>query len=257
MEKTQIVSVLRDIAVLEENEHKARRFAHAAEVVEVETEMDDYRVFYGIGDSIQNVIDELRETGKSTRLENLKAEAAVRNPDLYKIRKGFVTKRIPYAEAETAFCKIAAEVEKVLEGTDSWSNHVMCAGSMRRRKRMIGDLDMVVCCSESSFQLVLNMLSEKYRVLTRGEYKASFVIDEKVALELDIIRTDADQLPFQLLYLTGSKEFNIKMRAHAKRLGFLLNQKGLFWEGEHPVHCANEADIFRALQLPYVLPENR
>ena len=64
-----------------------------------------------------------------------------------------------------------------------------------------------------------------------------------------------------LLYSTGSKEFNLKMRAHAKGLGYLLNQKGLYYANEKKELVRDgvktEKEIFEILSLPYTPPNKR
>ena len=62
--------------------------------------------------------------------------------------------------------------------------------------------------------------------------------------------------PYALLYFTGSKEHNVRLRGIAKKKGWKLNEYGLF-EGEKLIPCRDEAEIFRALGLSYIPPELR
>jgi DNA polymerase (family 10) len=100
-------------------------------------------------------------------------------------------------------------------------------------------------------------------VYAKGPNKASAIITvSKKNYKLDIFHAEPDELPAAILYATGSKEFNVKMRALAKRRGFLLNQRGLFslntsGKSGKRVPLKTERDYFSALGLTYVSPDMR
>ena len=72
----------------------------------------------------------------------------------------------------------------------------------------------------------------------------------------DVFRCQSSEEASMLLYSTGSKSFNIKMRANAKRQGYLLNQHGLFKNGKMvPTHF--EADFFNILGMQWLEPKDR
>ncbi len=80
--------------------------------------------------------------------------------------------------------------------------------------------------------------------------------------QVDFMKTTKEEYVFMLLYITGSKEFNIKMRAIAKNKGYLLNQKGLFKVNNNKVDnnsviVKNEKEIFDILEMEYLLPRKR
>jgi DNA polymerase/3'-5' exonuclease PolX len=64
-----------------------------------------------------------------------------------------------------------------------------------------------------------------------------------------------------LLYATGSKQFNIRMRGIAKRMGYVLNQYGLYKlpinPNSTPLPVNSEKDFFKILEIPYIPPPNR
>lgn len=87
--------------------------------------------------------------------------------------------------------------------------------------------------------------------------KPSVASKEKKVYKIDAFRTNtADKIPM-LLYSTGSKEFNVMMRGKAKKLGYLLNQKGLFKDGKIVPDLKTELDYFKILDLEYKEPKMR
>jgi DNA polymerase (family 10) len=140
------------------------------------------------------------------------------------------------------------------------------AGSLRRRKEVIGDIDLVLSAKDSD----RNRLMEKFiahpdvqSVVARGETKSSVALKSGINCDLRIVN-DAE-FPFALNYFTGSKEHNVELRTRAKKYGLSLNEYGFSKLGEEEtrgkakkvVRCKDEADLYRALDLAYVPPELR
>jgi DNA polymerase (family 10) len=87
---------------------------------------------------------------------------------------------------------------------------------------------------------------------------SAFFTWRRRTVKIDVFVTTRDQHAFALLYLTGSKEHNIVMRATAKRRRMLLNQFGLFRDGATTTERATtERAIFRLLNMPYKEPHER
>ena len=131
------------------------------------------------------------------------------------------------------------------------------AGSYRRRKEIVKDLDFLVSTEDpervgehfSSWEGVVD-------VALRGSTKVSVRFENGLAADLRMVRDE--HFPFALAYFTGSKEHNTSLRARAKELGFKLNEYGLFPEGKsESLPLEDEAAIFRALGLAYIPPELR
>lgn len=249
--KQKLILLLNELADLESNQFKSRAYKRAANTLNGVDEsilknLDDFTYLYGIGTGINSKILEFRETGVIAKIQELREEnQGYLNPRNYKIRKTFVTKKITYFEATKLLNKLATLYDKFT-----------VAGSYRRCKDLIGDLDILV--PEEDYQEVLDKLANKYEVITYGSCKSSFMIDELNRVPLDVISTKKNELPFQLLYLTGSKEFNINMRAHAKSLGYKLNQYGIFDSNEDQIEeITKEEDIFKFLNYPYLEPNER
>lgn len=247
-----------ELSELEDSFFKSRAYKNASLALNdiTDEEFDKRDTFIdipGIGYSIDAKIEEFKYNGIISKLQTLRSESSeYLDPYYYKVRKGFITKKITYSEARIYLTKI--------------SRVVFCpytiAGSYRRGKLMIGDLDIIV--TKDKYDTVVADLSREYKVLSSGSYKSSFLIDSVNNIQLDVIGVTEEERSFQLLYLTGSKEFNIRMRSYAKKQGYLLNQTGLY-DSDYNLVPSNslcgtyeiEKDIFDKLEMEYVEPKNR
>jgi DNA polymerase (family 10) len=157
---------------------------------------------------------------------------------------------------------LAAEL--ILENLRAHPNVTRCstAGSLRRFKEIIGDIDFLV--SSKNPAAVIDFFTQQpgiINVSAKGETKASVVLTGGIQADLRVV-TDAE-FPFALAYFTGSKEHNIVMRQRAIQRGLRLNEYGLFQSGVETrdpqllVPCSTEEEIFRKLGLAYVPPELR
>jgi len=129
-------------------------------------------------------------------------------------------------------------------------------GSLRRRKEVIKDIDMVATTNDVAalMQYFINA-PEVVQVIGHGETKSSVRFASGISADLRVV--DGDQFPYTLLHFTGSKEHNVVLRQRAKERGLKLNEYGLFKDDESLVACDSEAAIYRALDLPFIPPELR
>jgi DNA polymerase (family 10) len=97
-------------------------------------------------------------------------------------------------------------------------------------------------------------MPEVEEVLVTGETKTS--VRMRSGIEADLRVVSREEFPYALMYFTGSKEHNVRLRGIAKRKGWKLNEYGLF-DGEHLIRCKNEEEIYRALDLAFIPPELR
>ncbi len=150
----------------------------------------------------------------------------------------------------------ADELLVALAGTNL-AARVSIAGSLRRRKEVIRDIDLLaVSTSPDALARAFRELPGVTDVIGSGETKTSVRFLDGLSADLRVVVEEA--FPAALLYFTGSKEHNTTLRGRAKRLGFKLNEYGLFHENsEERVLCASEAEIYQRLGLAYVEPELR
>lgn len=134
-------------------------------------------------------------------------------------------------------------------------HEIEIAGSLRRCKEVVKDIDLIVS-SDSPKKVMERFVSdvEVQRVTGHGETKSSVVLNSGVAADLRVV--SEKDFPFALMHFTGSKEHNVALRQRAKDRGLKLNEYGLF-KGERSLECTTEAEIYKALDLPYVPPELR
>lgn len=135
-------------------------------------------------------------------------------------------------------------------------------GSVRRRKETAADLDILVSSKDAKpIMEAFVKIPEVVQVLAEGPTKSSIlatmhVRGEKVTMQADLRVVTDEQFPFALLYFTGSKEHNIRLRQRAIERELTLNEYELANE-KKSVKCKSEEDIFAALGLPYIEPEMR
>jgi DNA polymerase (family X) len=132
--------------------------------------------------------------------------------------------------------------------------HVSTCGSLRRFSETIGDVDILVAAeaAEPVMEALVSM-SLTDRVLGRGAAKTSVVTRRGTQIDLRVVA--AQQLGAALLYFTGSKGHNIKLRQRALQRGLTLNEYALSEiEGGRVVASETEEQIYRALDLPFIPP---
>jgi DNA polymerase (family 10) len=149
-----------------------------------------------------------------------------------------------YAESFIAYLKASAGVE-----------HIVAAGSYRRAKETIGDLDLLVTARSGS-PVVERFVSypEVEEVLAHGTTKASVRL--ACRLQVDLRVGPEASYGAALQYFTGSKEHNVLLRQLAQQQGLKLNEYGLF-EGDQSVAGATEESVYAAVGLPWIPPELR
>lgn len=138
-------------------------------------------------------------------------------------------------------------------------------GSYRRGSPQSSDIDILInkpfIDSCEDFIKFLNLSNLKvYKPYAQGNQKISTIAKIGTThVKIDFFITTLEEYPFALLYSTGSRELNIKMRQVASNMGYLLNQKGLF-EKKNKKRIGNiksESGIFTALKMSYINPKKR
>ncbi len=137
-------------------------------------------------------------------------------------------------------------------------NRIVAAGSVRRRKETIGDIDILVTCDAPGDVIdAFTRHPDVQEVLAKGETKASVVLHRGLQADLRVLEDQSFGAALQ--YFTGSKEHNVVLRARAKRMGYKINEYGLFSvdDGAQALAGADEENLYRLLDLSYIPPEIR
>lgn len=141
-------------------------------------------------------------------------------------------------------------------------SRVSVAGSFRRAKETVHDLDFLVATKEPALVCEdFTTLPQVASIIACGETKASVRL--KNGIQCDLRAVSNAQFPFALQYFTGSKEHNVALRSRALKHGLSLNEYGFSAvEGSKippsiPTDVHEESDIYRALGLDYIPPELR
>ncbi len=132
---------------------------------------------------------------------------------------------------------------------------VEIAGSIRRRKETIGDIDILVI-TDNPLEVMdsFTNLDNVDRVLLKGPSKSTVRLKENVSCDLRVV--PEKMFGSALMYFTGSKETNVELRKLSIKNGLKLNEYGLF-RGEEWVSGVTEEDLFHTLGLDYIEPELR
>ncbi len=144
------------------------------------------------------------------------------------------------------------------------------AGSLRRKKEIIGDIDLLAGAPAKNVSAILSAFLDFPGVsskLASGQTKASVLLSSGIQCDLRVV--SEAEYPFALQYFTGSREHNVELRALAGTLGLSLNEYG-FSAAKKPAAkntrsgnqvkipaCREETDIYRALGLRFIPPELR
>lgn len=140
------------------------------------------------------------------------------------------------------------------------------AGSLRRRKEVIGDIDIVASAKSAAVPSIMKAFTlhpDVERITGEGETKSSVVLNSGINCDLRVV--DDSEFPFALNYFTGSKDHNVRLRTIAKKFELSLNEYGFSkidseekrGKAKEVVACKNEEDIYGALGLAYIPPELR
>ncbi len=152
---------------------------------------------------------------------------------------------------------LAGELAAYLADTPG-VDKVTPAGSLRRGKETVGDLDLLVTGAAPEAALDRFVAYPRVgEVLGRGVNKASAKVGLQ-SIQVDVRALPADTFGAAMLYFTGSKEHNITLRGRCLKMGYTLSEYGLFQlEGGAKVAGETEEEIYRKLGLAWIPPELR
>jgi DNA polymerase (family 10) len=159
-------------------------------------------------------------------------------------------KRAKLPVAEELANSLAAYLKKV-EGV----GRVEVAGSYRRKKETVGDLDVLATCAAGCPVMDRFVEYEDVaKVISKGETKSSVVF--RSGLQVDVRVVPEESYGAALHYFTGSKAHNIAARLMGVKKGLKINEYGVFRDGE-AIAGRTESDVYASVGLPYIEPELR
>ncbi len=174
--------------------------------------------------------------------------------------------RTPLGQAAPVAELIAERLRKLKK---AGVHEVVAAGSLRRGKETVGDLDFLASASHpEELAKAFTSMPEVQKVLASGATKCSVRLDfNGVHLQADLRLVPQESFGAALLYFTGSKEHNVRLRERALKQSLTLNEYGLFPEDDDPappqqrgvkaVAGKTEESVYKALKLPWIPPEAR
>ncbi len=200
-------------------------------------------------------IDELEQLCKDEKLRVLPRmgakleEKVLRSIAQYRLRTG----RYLLSYAERIANELIADLRQV-PGVEA----ITPAGSLRRGRETVGDLDLLVTGPEATAALDRFIAYPTVgELLARGENKASARVGTD-GLQVDVRALSPDSFGAAMQYFTGSKDHNVAIRTRAVRMGLKLSEYGLFRiDDETKVAGATEAGVYEALGLAWIPPELR
>ena len=198
-------------------------------------------------------LDDLREACQQDRVSALKGFG--------KKAQQSILDGLEIAEAAAARLRFAAADEMVqrlrrhLEPCSAISQ-MEFAGSFRRKRETVGDLDILVVADPVSDAMDrLESFADHVSTILRGDTKISIRVHP--AFQVDMRVVAADEFGAALQYFTGSQAHNIQVRRRASKLGLKINEYGVFDESDHRVAGKTEAEVYESIGLPWIDPELR
>ncbi|MBT9475277.1 DNA polymerase/3'-5' exonuclease PolX [Polaromonas sp.] len=190
--------------------------------------------------AVQGQVRAVHGFGPKTEQRILQATAARR-------QEGHRFKLIMAAQVAQALLAELAAVPGVQQA--------VAAGSLRRQRETVGDLDLLVTTRRGSPVMERFTSSPDVgQVLSRGVTRASVVL--KNGLQVDLRAVAPASFGSAWLYFTGSKAHNIALRKLAQDAGLKLNEYGVY-RGDERIAGDTEASVYQALGLPFIAPELR
>lgn len=159
--------------------------------------------------------------------------------------------RIPLGRAWPVAHKLVADLRSV-PGVKA----VETAGSLRRMRATVGDLDILAAAEDSEpVMKAFTSRPDVINVISSGETKSSVEFQDGLRAQLWV--HPPERFGTALQYATGSKDHNVRLRELALKKGLSLSEHALTRQDGGEVLCATESEVYEALGLPYIPPELR
>ncbi len=198
-----------------------------------------------------NTLEELAEAARDGRLAELPGMGAKKAENVLKGIEFMhrAAERITLGEALPLVEEVIAELRS------KGIRRAVAAGSLRRMRETIGDVDILTSGKDGG-KIIRGFtgLSRVQRVLGAGDTKGSVVMDNGVQVDLRVVPPESYGAALQ--YFTGSKAHNVRLRRIARERGLKLSEYGIF-EGDRQIAGRSEEEVYGALDLPVIPPELR
>ncbi len=196
-------------------------------------------------------IEDLRRAVKSGRLKSLHGFGVKFEEKI----AGALAKPSAPARFKISFAEAEAQALVAFLKKGLGHGRIEIAGSWRRRRDTIGDVDIVACAEDgAALGERLRFYDNVAEVLAQGPTRTSVVLRSRIQIDLRVVPEES--FGAALLYFTGSKAHNIALRSLANEHGWKLNEYGLF-AGARRIAGASEAEIYKKLGLATIPPELR
>lgn len=148
-------------------------------------------------------------------------------------------------------------VKRIIEGLqhNPMIKEIQAAGSLRRMKETVGDIDILVSGTEGT-EIIKSFVNMRgvTQILAAGDTKGSVRVEEGVQVDVRVVHED--EFGAALQYFTGSKEHNIHLREIAKKKGLKISEYGIF-KGDKKIGGQREEEIYQILGMDWIPPELR
>src|SRR3954471_10709830 len=257
------------LANLNEMLHEGKLSLHAEMLKKYRPSMLELLKVQGLGPKTVALIWSAYQVCDLEGVEKLAREGKIRElPRMGEKHEQKILKAIEdYRRIAGRFLLSVAEVqaEKIIEHLRDYPGVEKStpAGSLRRGRDTVGDLDILVtgpaCCDDAERQKLIDhiiKLPGLMEIIARGENKVSFRMRGDMQVDVRLLAPDSFGSAMQ--YFTGSKAHNVALRQRALKMGYTLSEYSLSrLDDQQVVASKSEQDIYAALKLDYIPPEMR
>jgi DNA polymerase (family 10) len=201
-----------------------------------------------------NTIEDLEKAAEAGKVREVpgfgsKTEQSILR-DVQKVKEGKQERRFLWSEME----EYAEPLVKYLGRLES-IDKITVAGSYRRRKETVGDLDILVTCEHGGPVMDrFTSYEEVDRVISKGDTRSSVSLRSGIQVDLRVLADESYGAAMH--YFTGSKAHNVAVRQIAQKKKLKINEYGVF-KGNKRVAGKTEEEVFEQVGLPYIEPELR
>jgi len=197
-------------------------------------------------------VEQLMRAAEDHRLRQLAGFGAKTEAKILDALKTHVTQdqRLKLAVAAQYATALVAHLKQCASARE-----VVVAGSFRRCKETVGDLDILVTARDA-VAVMEHLLDydEIDNIVSKGTTRATVILRNKLQVDVRVVKPQS--FGAALHYFTGSKAHNIAIRRRAQKRGLKINEYGVF-KGGQLIAGKDENDVFKAVDLPWIPPELR